>query len=62
MVIAYQTERNELVGLTKVDRFRRRGAHLDLYLEPLEEIGVKVRPLKKADSRIAGIPACNLDQ
>ncbi|MCC6683392.1 MAG: DUF3883 domain-containing protein [Phycisphaeraceae bacterium] len=57
MVIAYQTERNELVGLAKVDRLRRRGQYLDLYLEPLERIGVKIRPLKKADSRIAAIPA-----
>lgn len=56
MVIAYQTDRNELVGLTKVDSFRRRGGFLDLYLEPLEEIGVKVRPLKKSNPGVAAIP------
>jgi hypothetical protein len=57
MVLAYQTDRNELVGLAKVDSFRRRGRHRDLYLESLEHIGAKVRPLKKVDPRIAAIPA-----
>lgn len=57
MVIAYQTDRNELVGVTRVDGFRKRGRHLDLYLEPIEEIGTRVRPLKKANEKIAAIPA-----
>ena len=57
MVIAYQTNRNELVGVTKVDALRKRGKYLDLYLEPIEEIGTRVRPLKKANERIAEIEA-----
>lgn len=57
MVIAYQTDRNELVGVTKVDGFHKRGKYLDLYLEPIEEIGVKVRPLKRANPSIASISA-----
>jgi hypothetical protein len=57
MVIAYQTDRNELVGLTSVHSLRRRSGYFDLFLEPLEEIGVKVRPLKKLDPIIAAIPA-----
>jgi len=56
MVIAYQTDRNELVGVTKVKPFRKRGRYLDLYLEPIEEIRARVRPLK-ADPKIAAIPA-----
>jgi len=51
-VIAYQTDRNELVGVTKVKEFR--GPYL--YLEPLEEIRAKVRPLK-ADPKVDAIPA-----
>ena len=55
MIIAYQTDRNELVGLAKVRRPCERDGYL--YLTPIETIGVKVRPLKEADSRIAAIPA-----
>jgi hypothetical protein len=55
MVIAYQTNRNELVGLAKV----RQSCAADgyLYLTSIELIEVKVRPLKKLDPKIAEIPA-----
>ena len=55
MVIAYQTDRNELVGITRVYQ----SSEVDgcVYLTRLERIGAKVRPLKKANSKIAGIPA-----
>jgi len=57
-VIAYQTNRNELVGLAQGVRNRARGPYKDrLILRPLETIRARVRPLKKADSRIAGIRA-----
>ena len=54
-VIAYQTDRNELVGVATVRQSCRRDTNL--YLTPTEQIGVKVRPLKKANRRIAAIPA-----
>lgn len=58
MVIACQTDRNELVGVLKVDGFRGEF----LFLEPIEEIGkpgrrTKVKPLKKANRKIAAISA-----
>jgi hypothetical protein len=55
MIIAYQTDRNELVGIAQV----RQPCDYDsyLYLDPIEIIGVKVRPLRKADSKIHAIPA-----
>ena len=55
MVIAYQTNRNELVGLAKV----RQSCEVDtyLYLKPVEVIGVKVRPLKRLNPKVADIPA-----
>jgi hypothetical protein len=52
--LAYQTDRNELVGLARVVRLSPRGR---LILKPLRKIGVKVRPLKKMDARVAAIPA-----
>lgn len=55
MVIAYQTNRNELVGLAKVHRTCERDSFV--YLTPIEEIRVKVRPLKKSDPEIAAISA-----
>jgi hypothetical protein len=54
-IIAYQTNRNEIVGLTRV----RQSCEQDgcLYLTPLtKRIGVKVRPLKK-DPAIDSIKA-----
>lgn len=56
-ILAYQTDRNELVGLAKVTALRPRGRYLDLILRPMKRIGVKIRPLKESDRRIAGIPA-----
>lgn len=60
-IIAYQTDRKELVGLAEVVQIRphrsRNKVHHYLYLKPLEKIGVRVPPLKKADPRIAAIPA-----
>ncbi|WP_337288754.1 DUF3883 domain-containing protein [Candidatus Methylomirabilis sp.] len=55
MIIAYQTNRNELVGTAKVKQSCDRDGWL--YLERLRTIGVKVRPLKEADAAIAAIPA-----
>jgi hypothetical protein len=57
LILAYQTNRNELVGLARVERVEKRGRYLDLYLEPVEELRVKVRPLKQASERINQIPA-----
>jgi Domain of unknown function (DUF3883) len=56
-ILAYQTDRNELVGIAKVVRQRKRGAYSDLILRPVEEIRVKLRPLKKRYASIARIPA-----
>lgn len=56
-ILAYQTDRNELVGLARVSRLRPRSGFLDLILKPIRKIGVKVRPLKALDPRIAAIPA-----
>jgi hypothetical protein len=57
LILAYQTNRNELVGVVRVERVQKRGRHLDLYLKPVEELRVKVRPLKQASERIDRIPA-----
>jgi hypothetical protein len=56
-IIAYQTDRNELVGLARVIRWRLRKGARDLILQPLKTIGVKVRPLKKRYPNIARIKA-----
>jgi hypothetical protein len=56
-IIAYQTDRNELVGLAKVTRHQRRAGHLDLILAPVQMIGAKVRPLKQRYKSIRQIPA-----
>lgn len=55
VIIAYQTERNEIVGLAEVVRLRRRGAYRDVVLRPVERLGAKVRPLKDLDKRIAAL-------
>jgi hypothetical protein len=55
MIIAYQTDRNELVGLAQVRQPCEDDTYL--YLDPVEIIRVKVRPLKKSDPKIAAIPA-----
>src|SRR5437762_7520046 len=56
-IIAYQTDRNELVGVARAVDLKLRGRYQDLILKPVETIGVKVRPLKSADPRIAAIRA-----
>jgi len=55
LIIAYQTDRNELVGLAKVRQSCQQDTYL--YLDPMETLGVKVRPLKRADPQISAIPA-----
>lgn len=55
LIIAYQTDRNELVGLARVTRSCAVDTHL--YLQPIEAIGAKVKPLKLADPAVARIPA-----
>jgi hypothetical protein len=55
LIIAYQTDRNLLVGLAKVRQ--PCGQDPCLYLDPIETMRIKVRPLKQADPRIAAIPA-----
>ncbi len=52
MVIAYQTDRKELVGVVKV----RKAPVPHLFLKPVEEIRAKVRPLK-ANPKVAAIGA-----
>jgi len=56
-ILAYQSNRNELVGIVKVTRWESRGDYRDLILKPLRRIGVKVKPLKESDHRIAAIAA-----
>jgi hypothetical protein len=55
MFIAYQTDRNELVGIAMVTQSCDEDTYV--HLKPLERIAVKVRPLKLADQKIATIPA-----
>jgi hypothetical protein len=56
MLIALQSDRNELVGTAKVVGWNKRGEFYDLLIQPMETIRVKVRPLKQ-DPRIDDIPA-----
>ncbi|MDW8469094.1 MAG: DUF3883 domain-containing protein [Burkholderiales bacterium] len=56
-ILAYQTDRNELVGVAKVVGWKPQGKFKSLILKPIRTIGVRVRPLKKADSKVARIPA-----
>lgn len=55
IIIAYQTDRNELVGVARVRQSCNRDTYL--HLKPVLRIGVKVRPLKESDPEIAAIPA-----
>lgn len=57
VILAYQTDRNELVGVARVLELRKRGPFRDLILSPMEELRVKVRPLKRQSRAIARIPA-----
>lgn len=56
-ILAYQTDKNELVGIAKVAGWRKRGLYRDLFLRPVRRIGVKVRPLRLSDRKVAAIPA-----
>jgi hypothetical protein len=55
MIIAHQSDRNELVGIAKVAQSSAKDTYV--YLKPVEKIGVKVRPLKIANKKIATIPS-----
>ncbi|MBN1962539.1 MAG: DUF3883 domain-containing protein [Deltaproteobacteria bacterium] len=57
LVLAYQTDRNELVGVARVEGFKGKLNNKNLFLKPIEEIRVRVRPLKKAHQDVARIPA-----
>ncbi len=56
-VIAYQTDRRELVGVAKVLRLARRGQFLELILKPVSRVQASMPALKKKDARIAALPA-----
>jgi hypothetical protein len=65
-VLAYQTDRNELVGVLKVCQPKKSvdGLQVQLEMVPVlmagikrSTIGAKVRPLKMADPELARIPA-----
>lgn len=57
-IVAYQTDRNTIVGLAKVTGIQPDGGrHVKLVLRPIERLGIKVRPLKKRFPEIAKIPA-----
>jgi hypothetical protein len=56
-IIAYQTDRNELVGICEFVRFKNDGSYKIVLLRPLQRIGVKVRPLKEGFREVAAIPA-----
>ncbi|TAK45282.1 MAG: DUF3883 domain-containing protein [Betaproteobacteria bacterium] len=57
MVIAYQTDRNELVGVARVVGWRPQGRYKRLVVKPIRRIGVRVRPLKESNAKVARIPA-----
>jgi hypothetical protein len=54
-ILAYQTDRNELVGVACVTRSSERDGYV--HMTPERLIRVRVRPLKKADPAIDRIPA-----
>jgi hypothetical protein len=56
-ILAYQTDRNELVGIARVVAWKRQGQYNRLVLKPTRTIGVRVRALKEANARVARIPA-----
>jgi len=57
VVLAYQTDRNELVGIARVAKWLPDGKHKSLVVKPLRSIGVRVRPLKESNLKVARIPA-----
>jgi hypothetical protein len=57
-IIAYQTDRNELVGVAKVVGWEAdRRSYKWVVVKPTARLGVKVRPLKEAHPAIGRIPA-----
>jgi hypothetical protein len=59
-ILAYQTDRNSLMGLVVVDCWGVEDGCEYVYLRPcirLGQDGVKVRPMKKVDATIAAIHA-----
>ena len=59
-ILAYQTDRNSLLGVAVVDKWGEEKGIRYVYLRPrirLGDDGVKVRPMKKVDETIASIPA-----
>jgi hypothetical protein len=56
-ILAYQTDRNEFVGIAKVVSQQKRGDYRDFILRPIEEVRVKLRPLKKRYASISRIAA-----
>lgn len=54
LLIAYQTDRNEVVGLVEVVKPNQKGK---LYVRPIEEYRVRLLPLKKQDERIGKLGA-----
>lgn len=56
VLLAYQTDRNELVGTVRVTGFEPDGAERRIVIVPTEIIRAKVRPLKR-DPRIRALSA-----
>ena len=56
-ILAYQTDRNELVGVARVVGWKPQERFKRLILKPVRTIGVRVRPLKEGSSKVARIPA-----
>ena len=56
-ILAYQTDRNELVGVARVVSWKPQGKFKRLILQPVRTISVRVRPLKEGSSKVARIPA-----
>lgn len=56
-ILAYQTDRNELVGIARVVNWKPEGQWKRLILRPVATIGVRVRRLKRLNPRVARIPA-----
>lgn len=56
-ILAYQTDRNELVGVARVVGWKPQGKYKRLVLKPILTIGVRVRPLKEINPKVARIPS-----
>jgi hypothetical protein len=56
-VIAYQTDRIELVGVARVVRWQPAGKYKKLWIKPIRPIGTRVRPLKNIHPAVTRIPA-----